>query len=125
MDTRSKIAVMQASEEGKAIEYNAINNGSRIWSPVFNPVWDWKTYVYRVKPEPKLRPYKNAEEFLQAQKEHGMYIKENDIYVIPVRIAYEKVCLHEGNGYVSFEYLLKYFQWQDGTPCGIMEEHTW
>lgn len=57
MTTKEMIAVMQASEEGKTIEYRI----SRISDPAAKdewdenqaPAWNWSEYDYRVKPEPR------------------------------------------------------------------------
>lgn len=46
------------------------------------------------------RPYNNALEFINDAKKHGPYVK----------------CIN--NSIVG----LKNFQWQDGTPCGIIKE---
>lgn len=116
-DTKLAIEIMQAYVEGKQIQFKYKEN--EVWSDIGSPRWSFDVFDYRVKPEPKYRPYANAEEFLKAQQEHGMYIKVNGIYVLPIRIAFDKV---EGKGDISYGYLLKNYQWQDGTPCGIMEE---
>lgn len=54
MTTKEMIAVMQAFEEGKEIEY-AAKWGSLAgkWYTIGCPAWDWITCIYRVKPEPK------------------------------------------------------------------------
>ncbi len=60
--TKEKIAVMQAFEDGKNIEVKAISWTE--WQPVAiygAPSWDWNNYDYRIKPDPKLRPWKPEE----------------------------------------------------------------
>ena len=54
MTTKEMIAIMQASEDGKEIEYSA-RWGSLAgkWTKVDVPGWDWLSCTYRVKPEPK------------------------------------------------------------------------
>ena len=54
MTTKEMIAVMQAFEEGKTIEYNAKwGSDAGKWDEIDDPVWDWHACNYRVKPEPK------------------------------------------------------------------------
>jgi len=46
-----KIAVMQAFADGKKIEFLNVNGE---WTPASKPTWDWGTYDYRVKHEPRV-----------------------------------------------------------------------
>jgi hypothetical protein len=49
--TAEKIAVMQAFEDGEAIE--RLDCGK--WSPFnYEPSWNWYKYSYRIKPQPKI-----------------------------------------------------------------------
>lgn len=122
MTTQEKIAVMQAFADGKEIEYRSDGN----WAKVNYPSWNWAKYIYRVKPEPKLRPYKNSNEFFKAQQEHGMYLQEKGKTVgyFPIRVS--DVCVTwytaTATNTVYYDFLLKEYQWQDGSLCGILEE---
>ena len=73
MTTKEMIEVMQAYDRGEQIERRDRCGNNWFLSPV--PSWDWVQYDYRVKPKPTYRPYKNAAEFLAAQKEHGINIR--------------------------------------------------
>lgn len=120
MTTSDKIAVMQAWEDGIIVQY-AYKDGDWLELNGFSePVWDWEHFRYRIKPEPKLRPYKSAEEFLQAQKEHGMYLKFREYYHLPLEVSDNGVVIK----YVEYKYnsLLQDYRFQDGTPCGIIED---
>ena len=46
-----KIKVMQAYKDGKQIEGK--RNEASIWLPCKIPCWDWYTYDFRIKKEPK------------------------------------------------------------------------
>lgn len=82
---------------------------------------------FKVKTEPKYRPYKSGKEYIEASKIHGPYIKYNsDDYLIPERI--EDKCIKWCPMYAedqllskSFEELMNDWTWGDGTPCGILE----
>lgn len=54
-DIDSMVTVMQAFKEGKAIQYWARCNRStdENWGDAPNPIWNWASYDYRVKPEPR------------------------------------------------------------------------
>lgn len=125
MTTKEKIAIMQAYEDGKAIQYLYYG----VWTDIDVPCWNWAKCQYRVKPEPKLRPYKDAAEFLQAQKEHGMYLtKDGKSYYIPIQVytcCAGDICVQIFKSDYIVETaveLCNNWKWQDGTPCGIMEE---
>lgn len=55
MTTQEKIAVMQAHEDGKKIEFRL--HGKTQWIAQPCPIWNWVEYEYHVKPEDDLRPY--------------------------------------------------------------------
>lgn len=114
------IAVMTAYNEGKTIQYANVWMGD--WEDLDDPHWDWSKFDYRVKPESKLRPYANAKEFTNAMKEHGPYITRDDklyriaLTVFDDRVNYETT-FSEYGGLIELGY-----KWQDGTPCGVVDE---
>lgn len=135
MTTKEMIEVMQAYERGEQIECRDL--GTESWYPVsYDPDWsndpDWNMSdcEYRIKPNPTYRPYKNIQEFLQAQKEHGMNIRERGCkyYRLPLYITDTLIGIQYTRSDdsvvsmdTSYEDLLRDYTWQDGTPCGIEE----
>lgn len=63
----NRIAVMQAYVDGKQIQF--FNEYTREWEDIPTPNWLRDT-SYRVKPEPKCRPFKNADECWQEMLKH-------------------------------------------------------
>ena len=133
MTTAEMIKVMLAYERGEQIEFIPKDLRSHAdWTTMTRePEWNWADFEYRVKSKPTYRPYKNADEFLQAQMEHGMYLRPStkDKYMIPVTISGDTITLafplDSGNVYTcrySYGNIFKDFTWQDGTPCGVKEE---
>ena len=51
MNTKEMIAVMQAYEDGKQIEGKLWHDPD--WYNVEKPLWDWDSFVYRIKPTKK------------------------------------------------------------------------
>lgn len=51
MNTKDMIEVMQAYDNGKAIELR--RNNEYEWSACRNPVWNWFLFEYRIKPDTK------------------------------------------------------------------------
>ncbi|MDO4800917.1 MAG: hypothetical protein Q4A15_02005 [Prevotellaceae bacterium] len=69
MTTEEKIKVMQAYVDGKQIQTRAaLFKGN--WVDVnIEPSWDWMINYYRIKSEPKYRPYKDTSEMIADYKE--------------------------------------------------------
>lgn len=55
MTTKEKIAIMQAFEDGKEIEYR--DNTKNDWLDAKSPLWDWIDYDYRIKPQKPQKPF--------------------------------------------------------------------
>jgi len=49
--TKEKIAIMQAFEDGKVIQFRL--KGLAYWDIVEKPAWNWDAFAFRIKPEPK------------------------------------------------------------------------
>lgn len=54
MTTQEQIAVMQAYADGKKIQWNSPVDQQIAWIDTDEPLWNWCTCTYRVKPEPVL-----------------------------------------------------------------------
>lgn len=114
------IAVMQAYADGKKIEIGYRGSG---WTDVEEPSWDWINYDYRIKPEPKYRPYENAEEFLADWRKHGGLIKTKDNIRYVFLTTFDRYRV--GNDIMSITYgsLFKGYVWDDdGSVCGKLKE---
>lgn len=127
MEIKEQIAVMQAFAEGKEIEskYTAAND----WKPNSAPSWNWRDFDYRIKPEPKLRPYTFEE--LQAEMVKGkIAVKQINLEGI-VRVFTITQVMEDNNEFdkiqlsdfiqVSYERLLNDYTWLDGSPCGVIK----
>lgn len=55
------LPIIQAYAEGKAIESRCIKGDTSLWYDDKDPSFD-DDFEYRIKPEPKYRPFANAEE---------------------------------------------------------------
>jgi hypothetical protein len=52
---REAAAVMLGWADGKEVE--AMRHGGDMWYSYSNPVWDWDSYCFRLKPTATLRPW--------------------------------------------------------------------
>lgn len=119
------IAVMQAFAEGKKIEVSP--KGANLWVPAITHEWDWSDFDYRIKPEPKHRPY-TFEELQECMAKGKIAVKHKwhkSIYTITqvcdANSKEEKIQL-SAFGKKSYNQLLEEYQWLDGSPCGVNEE---
>ena len=125
--TKEMIEVMQAYDRGEKVQ---LLNRFGFWVDIDMPEWSWGLRDYRVKPNKKYVPFEKAEEFLEAQREHGdgvVCIDDGNVFGgHDVSITLNgHVYLHERsksgeviNFYGNLLDLFEYFKMADGTPCG-------
>ena len=118
-ETRKAVKVMEAYANGKKIQYLDNNNK---WIDAHNPVFDWYNYDYRIKPEPKYRPFQTQEECWKEMHKHsdfGWGLNNFGEYVNLSRISNDSI-FTKGDAF-DFNKALKGFRFTDGTPFGIKE----
>lgn len=119
-EAKHHIDVLKAYIEEKEIQWRIRSNDrqSEKWNDCYNPSFDFANIEYRIKSEPKYRPYNSAEEFLKVQKEHGPYLEKMGEFYLPTSVRQDAVLW----GFCTkWKDLLNYYKWQDGAPCGILE----
>ena len=120
------LPIIQAFAEGKEIEYYDCNND--FWIKTDTPIWKSKIN-YRIKPEPKYRPFETKEECWNEMLKHQPFgwlksIKEQEkVHIGRVFEVNDGVLItlsiNEGLNYNS--YLFNNYTFDDGTPFGIRE----
>lgn len=119
------LPIIQAFVKGKAIEFR--ERGCTLWTESISPIFNFAIFEYRIKPEPKYRPFKDADECWQEMLTHqpfGWVKYQCDffqiIHVDDNFIGYGSACgtiLHS-----KFEDIFKDSTFADGTPFGVKEE---
>ena len=111
-NAKELLPIIKAYSEGKEIEF--LNLGGK-WTLLTDPNFDGEPFQYRIKPEPKFRPFKNADECLEEIQKHQPfgYIKYKD------RNSYFPTGFGDN---LDFDYLFKTYTFADGAPYGIKEE---
>lgn len=124
------LPIIQAFAEGKTIEIRSnskYNPGE--WIETTTPTFDIKSHEYRIKPEPKYRSFKDAEECWQEMQKHKPFgwlkhkeEKENYpiLKITDSRISMIDVC--EEVTFFDYNETFKQYIFADGTPFGIKEE---
>ena len=121
------LPIIQAYAEGKAIESRCIKGDKSLWYDDEDPSFD-NDFEYRIKPEPKYRPFKNAEECWQEMKKHQPFGIVKDKYFANYQTHRAFTCLItkgcDFGGYEdeTFESCFKNLLFADGTPFGVKVE---
>ena len=125
--------ILQAFAEGKVIECRTkpsslkgsdTPNG---WTEMKEFEF-WNNTEYRIKPEPKYRPFKDAKECWQEMLKHQPFgwtrYKDYDIYDMVTRVT-DSGILFAGsyfNEIATYDFSYDRVTFADGTPFGIKEE---
>lgn len=126
------LPIIQAAIEGKAIEFR--DSDHKYWQELTVSAFNLDVYKYRIKPEPKYRPFKNAEECWQEMQKHQPFgwIKKtcghcNFLHIMELYST--GIIINNVDSFGSFRNLIKTYDsafaettFADGTPFGIKEE---
>ena len=80
---------------------------------------------YRIKPEPKYRPFANAEECLAAMQKHQLlgWVENQGLYRNIANIMSCSMTFADNEArYVNYEQVFKNYTFADGTPFGVKVE---
>ena len=119
------LPIIQAYAEGKSIEFSSITDVSKAWREVtYFPIGMIKNFKFRIKPEPKYRPFKDAEECWAEMQKHQPFgwlkSKEKGYYSF-ITMLNNRFRLNGYDGW-RFDDAINKFTFTDGTPFGIKVE---
>ena len=120
-EAKEWLPIIQAWAEGKAIQYQT-DSGS--WTNIIKDLYTSNyPFNYRIKPEPKYRPFKNQEECWNEMHNHPDFgwltrIDTGAYTQIPVVFPY---CILFDSEKYNYEKAFKHYTFTDGTPFGIKE----
>lgn len=124
------LPIIQAFAEGKKVEMALFDGNGALseWSDDFFPTWS-DNYIYRIKPEPKYRPFKDAEECWEEMQKHQPFGwimgKSNHIRRIIESTGSMFTCNGNnvliGSTWESFAYMFEQYTFADGIPFGKEE----
>ena len=122
-EIKERLPIMRAFAEGKTIQVR-INNDSS-WTDLLDDKLEISNlYEYRIKSDPKYRPFKTQEECWKEMLKHQPFgwVKEIScemLYLIN-GISNESIVIMEDIN--SFKEAMNIYEFKDGTPFGIKKE---
>lgn len=119
---KDMLPIIQALVEGKRIQ---LNDRIGHWIDVdFINVELCNPSLYRIKSEPKYRPFENKEECWQEMQKHQPFgwVKASHGYFNIIGIMNDKINFGTNNNWLDYEYMFKMYKFIDGTTFGIKEE---
>lgn len=125
IQAKQLLPIIQAYAEGKTIQVKiqGDSKGTEEWQDVINLDFDIIPSCYRIKPEPKYRPFENAEECWAEMQKHqpfGWVKAYHGQFVITV-IRDSKATIGRNDNFMDYDYILENYTFADGTPFGVKE----
>ena len=123
-EAKQLLPIIKAFSEGKEIE--GLYKGTKSpWFKIKDMDFN-EGIIFRIKPEPKYRPFANAEECWQEMLKHQPFGwikgKEDEYHTFITVVDNNDEMSLSGNGGWSFIGIMKYYTFADGTPFGMKEE---
>lgn len=115
---------IKAFGEGRIIESSSITDVSKAWREVTDfPIGMIKNFKFRIKPEPKCRPFKDAEECWEEMQKHQPFgwvkTKDKGIRLCMSGLNQKSAFTQVGHKY---DEAFDEFIFADGLPFGVKVE---
>ena len=128
-EAKEVLPIIQAFVEGKTLEYRELGGE---WKEAHTPTWSSRLF-YRIKPEPRYRPFKTQEECWQEMLNHQPFgwlkSKKNGSSCCIGEVSWSDAFRDVHITYSTNESLahstisvFNGYTFADGTPFGIKEE---
>ena len=125
-EAKQLLPIIQAFAEGKAIESRCIKGDKSLWYDDEDPSFD-NDLEYRLKPEPKYLPFKNAEECWQEMLNHHPFgwLNGDKCFYNIVSVSNIDVSMANVSGDIvtlDFSEVMEDNTFADGLPFGVKVE---
>lgn len=120
------LSIIQAYIDGKPIQSRCVKGDTSLWYDEEDPSFD-DDFEYRIKPEPKYRPFNDAEECWKEMLKHQPvgWVKEKVSKAFYCIGSFDVANIYVGTTNIIHSYAdsLKNFTFADGSPfCVKVEE---
>ena len=122
-EAKTMLPIIQAYAEGKEIEI--FDKTKRMWITAILPLFNCDSSSYRIKPESKYRPFKNAEECLAEMQKHQLFgwVKNQGLYRNIANVMSCSITFADNEARdVNYEQAFKNYTFADGLPFGVKVE---
>lgn len=120
-EAKEMLPIVKAFAEGRTIQLF----GRDGWTDLYKDFIFDISYRYRIKPEPKYRPFKDADECWQEMLKHEPFewVKEKERNVrTQIGFMTQKGIQGTSGGSSNYKAFFDCFRFADGAPFGILEE---
>ena len=122
-EVKEMLPVLQAFADGKTIESRCIKGDKSLWYDDEDPSFD-NDFEYRIKPEPRYRPFMDAKECWAEMQKHqpfGWLKSKKDGYYSFITMLNYRFRLNGYDGW-RFDEVINKFTFADGTTFGVKVE---
>ena len=123
-EIKKMLPILQAFVDGKTIESRCIKGDKSLWYDDEDPSFD-NDFEYRIKPEPKYRPFKNAEECWEEMQKHQSFgwVNYNGYRANIAAVMGSAITFINNKGYtLFFQQAFEECTFIDKQPFGIKEK---
>lgn len=117
---------IKAFGEGRIIEFSSITDVSKVWREVTDfPIGMIKNFKFRIKPEPKYHPFKDAEQCWNEMQKHqpfGWVKDRNGSTFVIGNVDLRGFVDVYGDGTCAFKEVFENCTFVDGLPFGVKVE---
>lgn len=121
IQAKELLPIIQAFAKGRPIEYQ---DSYEKWVESDIMAFDLSPENYRIKREPKYRPFANAEECWQEMLKHQPFgwVKASHGQFLITGLRKDGVAFGINNNWQDYNYMFNNYTFADGTPFGIKEK---
>ena len=120
-EAKQLLPVIQEFADGKTIEFL---NARNMWEELEDVLFCREPKYYRIKPEPKYRPFRNVEECWQEMMKHQPFgwVKEISSEMLYLINGISDMSIVIMEDISSFKEAMNIYEFKDGSQFGVVEE---
>lgn len=121
IQAKELLPIIQAYAEGKEIEI--FDKATKMWKTAMLPHFDCDSNIYRIKPEVKYRPFKDAEECWSEMQKHQPFgwvkLKDTESGYYMLKGIASQVVIEFNETPFSYKKVFEDYTFANGTPFGV------